>query len=332
MSITPPSRCILLLLACAAPLGACLEEDTYTSLPGPKPEGCDRPIAYEEADLTADLAYLASPELEGRAPGSAGDVAARAFVAERFACLGLEDVTEGEGYSQPFTDDAGNDTANVLAKIPGVGAGVAGETIVISAHIDHFGDDLLGANDNASGVTALLAIAQDLVNREVRPQRTILFGVFGSEESGFEGSEHFMRRPPAGIDTDRIVYDVNMDMVGSYTASTTLYALGTWVGTTGRQVVSNRTDDHPTLDVTLGYDSDQSDNVSFCSRGVPYIFFWTEDEECYHEACDTSGGIDYDAITEIAALVGEVSEDLADHAGDLAAEVEAGEDVCREPR
>jgi hypothetical protein len=278
--------------------------------------------------MTADLAYLASPELDGRAPGSAGDELARAFIADRFACLGLVELGTGEGFHQPFSDDADNQTGNVLAMIPGAESSVMGESVVISAHIDHFGDGWLGANDNASGVTALLAIAQQLMTEGERPDRTIVFAAFGAEESGFEGAERFMRRAPTGINLDQIVYNVNMDMVGSYDSTATLYALGTFRGTAGREAVGAHVADHPTLDVSLGEGSDQSDNYSFCARGVPYVFFWTEDELCYHERCDRSERIDYEALTEIASLSGATALTLANSEADLIGAVRAGRNVC----
>jgi AcrR family transcriptional regulator len=61
-------------------------------------------------------------------------------------------------------------------------------------------------------------------------------------------------------------------------------------------------DDHPSLNIGLGDWSNESDNVTFCRRGVPYLFFWTEDPECYHLACDTEERIDYVHLVEIAAL------------------------------
>lgn len=323
-SSTPWLWAIAALSGCAG--GSSGADDS--SLPGVEPLGCERSDAYDQAAMTADLAYLASPELDGRAPGSEGDDLARAFVADRFACLGLVELGTGEGFHQSFTDDAGNPTGNVLGMIPGARSSVMDESVVISAHIDHFGDGWLGANDNASGVTALLAIAQHLMSEGEPPDRTIVFAAFGAEESGFEGAERFMRRAPTELDLDQIVYNVNMDMVGSYASSATLYALGTYRGTAGREAVVAHEGDHPTLDVSVGEGSDQSDNYSFCSRGVPYVFFWTEDELCYHERCDRSELIDYEALTEIASLSGATALTLANSDADLMGAVRPGRDVC----
>lgn len=318
-----------MLMLLPALLSGCGEGEpkTYPSLPGPKPEGCARSLAYEQADMTADLAYLASPELDGRVPGSAGDSAARAFVAERFACLGLMGVGDLVDFQQPFATASCANTANVLAMIPGTNNQ---ESIVISAHIDHLGRGRLGANDNASGVTALLAIAQDMVNQGIQPQRNIVFAAFGSEETGFEGSQYFMSHPPAGFDISQIVYNINMDMVGSYSEAGILDALGTFGDNAGADVVTTHMNEHPSIDVSIGYESDLSDNVSFCERGIPYIFFWTEDEKCYHKKCDTSARIDYESLSEIAALIGAISSELANTSADLAGDVQPNQDVCLE--
>jgi hypothetical protein len=286
--------------------------------------------AFDEETLRADVAWLASPEREGRLPGSSGDEDVRAWVAGRFSELGLATLAGLDAYEQTFTDAEGRDTANLLAVIPGSDPTVAAELIVLSAHHDHLGAGFPGANDNASGVAGLLAIAEDLASGPA-PRRSVLLAAFGSEESGFEGSEHFVTHLPGGLVADDVVYNVNLDMIGSYAASTVLYALGTREGTVGRSVVELLADDHPALDVDLGAWSDQSDNATFCQRGVPYAFFWTEDPDCYHRRCDTPDRVDHAHLVEIAALAGEVVRELADSGEDLRGGVKAGEDVCRRP-
>ncbi len=283
--------------------------------------------AFDEAAMTDDVTWLASPALDGRAPGSAGDEEARAFVEDRFACLGLEAPAEFEGYQQPFTDSEGNETANVIGYLPGADATVGGDILVVSAHVDHFGDGRLGANDNASGIAGLLAIAQAFSEGE-STSRTVVFAVFGAEESGDEGSASLYAGAPDELPTDDFVYDVNMDMIGSYTQTGTVWALGSMAGTPGRASLDLLVEDYPDLDVGLGEPSDQSDNQEFCLAGVPYVFFWTEDPDCYHRKCDTADRIDYPELVEIAELTGDLAEDLANTSADLRAAVEPGTDVC----
>src|SRR3569833_321399 len=73
---------------------------------------------FAKAALHDDVAFLAAKALDGRAPGTAGDTKARAFIAERFACLGLAPAGDGGGYEQAFTSGSAN-TANLIAKLEG---------------------------------------------------------------------------------------------------------------------------------------------------------------------------------------------------------------------
>lgn len=287
----------------------------------------DAEVTVDIDALRADVAYLASPELDGRVPGSAGDEAARAYVAGRFEDLGLAMFSDTDRYAQPFVDSEGRETANLLAVLPGTDDDVGGEYVLLSAHLDHLGNGRLGANDNASGVSALLAIAEALAAAGPL-RRTVVFAAFGAEEAGFEGSAAFMDAPPLEVDPSDIVYNVNLDMVGTYDQTGTVDALGTMPGTYGREVLDGLVDAFPDLDVGLGDTSDMSDNVTFCAEGVPYVFFWTEDPDCYHEICDTADRIDYDALLSIAGLTSELVAALADTDEDLAGRVDAGTDVC----
>ena len=284
------------------------------------PEGCVRADAFEQSAMRADLTWLASPELDGRAPGTGGDIAARTFIADRFACLGLTSTI------QSFTDSEGDDTANILAIIPGTD--LAAEVVVVTAHIDHFGDGLLGANDNASGVAGLLAVAHAM-HDSGPPRRTVILAAVGSEEYGFNGSRYLMQHPPTGIDADRIVFNVNLDMIGSYRQTGVVYALGATSGTYGKTALKGLEAAYTGLDIVYGWGSDQSDNVTFCSVGIPYLFFWTEDNACYHDTCDTADRIDYPHLSQIARLVYDVVLDVANTSTDLAGAVRPGVDVCQ---
>ncbi len=317
-------------------------EDRTPGAEDPKrtPEGKECPeTGRDEAGLRGVVAYLASPELAGRVPGTEGDRLARKLIAARLECAGVEPAMAGGSYVQPFTNSEGASTANVLGVLRGSDPAVASEIIVLGAHHDHLGHGMLGANDDASGVAALLAIAERLAAGPA-PRRTILFAAFGSEESqtdapdaaAFEGSEHFAANPIPGLAVDDVVFMVNMDMLGTYSAAGTLNALGTWEGSVGRPFVEAAAAQAPDLDVTLGYDSNLSDNVSFCTRGIPYVFFWTEDTACYHKTCDTADRIEYSALEQIAEVVGSTVAAAANATADLSVSVRAGVDVCLEPK
>jgi hypothetical protein len=275
--------------------------------------------------VTADVAALAAPELEGRLPGSLGDGMARAQIVARWTALGLTPAGDGGTYEQAFVDQAGRATANVLAVLPGRDPG---EAIVVSAHHDHLGPGFPGANDDASGVAALSAIAEAAASGEPLA-RTLVFAAFGSEESGYEGSHHFADHPPGPLDGVSFVYNVNLDMIGSYRGRGQVSALGTQRGTRGRELVEELAANKPFLHVDLGSFSRRSDNVAFCENGIPYVFFWTPDPACYHAACDTVEALDAAHMAQIAELAFGFVRALADDPTALSADVRPGEDICR---
>jgi hypothetical protein len=314
-------------IALAALIGTgCAEEPLCAE------EGCvDVPpcaqAAHDAQAMFADVAYLAAPERGGRVPGTAGDDDTRALIRDRFSCLGLTSFDGTEDYEQPFTDSAGRETANVLATLPGADLTRGEEAVVITAHTDHLGRGRLGANDNASGVAALLAIAAVLADGPP-PARTVVFAALGSEELGMEGAYALMDDPPAGFDPSQVVYNLNMDMIGTYDQTEVVWALGAFRGTEGAAAVQAEMQAFPDLDVALNEPSDLSDNAAFCERGIPYLFLWSEDPRCYHEACDTPDRLDVEHMVQIAHLTGNVAATLANSEADLRGAVEHGRNVC----
>ena len=274
---------------------------------------------FDHEALRDRLAVLASKDLAGRVPGSAGDSAARTLIRERFACLGLTPAGDDDGFEQAFAAAGGAQTANVVGYLAGEGADVGDEIIVIGAHHDHIGGTLLGANDNASGVVALLAIAQAVKQRAGGPRRTIAFVTFGAEEQGLIGSEYFVAHPPAALPIDKVVQLINLDMVGSHKSKGFVAAMGTFPKQPARKLLDKLDDAFPKLNVGAGGRASRSDHSPFCELGIPYVFFWTPDARCYHRACDTADNIDLPRMADIAALAGELAWALAESDQDLLA-------------
>ncbi len=270
---------------------------------------------YDAGVMRERVTMLAAPDLDGRSPGTPGDTTARTFIAERFACLGLVPAGSDGSFEQPFTHD-GDATANVLGYIKG--SDEDGDIIAVVAHHDHLGGGFLGANDNASGVVALLAIAQAVQQREAPPKRTILFATFGAEERGMKGSYHFAANPPATLPIARIVQVINLDMVGSHASREFVAAMGTFRGLGATRILARLADNYPKLNVGLGGVARGSDHEPFCKQGIPYVFFWTPDRRCYHRRCDTADKLDYPRMVDIASLAGDLTEALADSDLDLA--------------
>jgi hypothetical protein len=302
---------VLVALALALVPGAAAD-------PAPDPvadPGCDDRAPYDPAALRDRVAHLAAVELDGRAAGSPGDAAARSYLAGEFRCAGLVPAGDGGSYAQPFVAD-GHPTANLVGYLPGGDA--ARDIIVVGAHHDHLGGGHLGANDDASGTAALIAIARAL-HRAGTPRRTIAFVAFGGEELGELGSRQFAAHPPAALPLDRVVYDVNLDMVGSYGSAGAVHAMGTFRGLPATAIVQALAAERPALHVGLGGRGVGSDHEAFCSAGVPYVFFWTPDRRCYHARCDTTDRLDTAHLAAIAQLAGALVARLADTPVDLAA-------------
>jgi len=105
---------------------------------------------------------------------------------------------------------------NVVAIVPGRDPALAGEYVLIGAHLDHCGNWpvlLPGADDNASGSAAVIEAARAAARLAPRPRRTLVFVLFGGEEMGLLGARRFVERPPAGL--VRCVAMFNLDMVGA---------------------------------------------------------------------------------------------------------------------
>jgi hypothetical protein len=104
---------------------------------------------------------------------------------------------------------------NVIAFIAGSDPQLKSEAVVLSAHLDHLGLNpvmMPGANDNASGVAVVMAVAEALAGFELRPQRTVAFVFFGAEEQGVRGSEFLLEHRPQVL--QKIKAEINLDGVG----------------------------------------------------------------------------------------------------------------------
>lgn len=153
---------------------------------------------------------LASPTFQGRLPGTEGSQKARDYLVKKFQDAGLEPVP-ARGYRQRFAEGV-----NIMGWLPGWGP-MADQVIVVGAHYDHLGtkDGALfpGANDNASGVAAMIAAVHALKEALPSPRRSLLVVAFDAEEQGLLGSKHFAKLPP--VARRRLAAAIILDMVGT---------------------------------------------------------------------------------------------------------------------
>ncbi|MDB5690638.1 MAG: family peptidase, partial [Sphingomonas bacterium] len=176
-----------------------------------------------EGALYRHIAYLASDELAGRAPGTPGGAQAEAYVAKEFTAIGLLPGAPSGGWFQavavppkPGQLEPGPILANnVIGRIAGSDRG--GEAIIFLAHADHVGlcrppgavDRICnGAVDNASGVASLIVVARALAQGP-RPRRDILFVATAAEEAGLVGVRTFVADP--SVPLEHIVAGINLD-------------------------------------------------------------------------------------------------------------------------
>ncbi|GIW71006.1 MAG: hypothetical protein KatS3mg102_0548 [Planctomycetota bacterium] len=205
------------------------------------------------------------------------------------------------------------ETANVLGVLRGRDPVLAEQAIVIGAHYDHLGDGSLGgslaaepgihhgADDNASGVAAVLELARVLAAAPpaARPRRTVVFALFGAEELGLLGSAHYVRHPLVPL--QRTIAMLNLDMVGRMRKHR-LHVGGVGTGEGLRELVERAA---AGSGLSLSYDPEgfgPSDHSSFYARQVPVLFLFTGAHEDYHKPSDTADKLDYEGLREVTAL------------------------------
>ena len=269
--------------------------------------------------MLADVEFLAADSLEGRLAGSEGNRLAREFVAARFRELGISAF--GESYVREFTTtrrDTELHGANVVGYVEGTEA--PDQFIVLTAHYDHVGvrdgEVFNGADDNASGTAAVMAMAQYFVRN--RPRHSILFAAVDAEERGMGGSRSLVEEPP--VELEQMAVNVNMDMVSH--SERELYVAGTHHYPFLKPLVE-RVAVPSEMAVLFGHDSpdlgsddwtNSSDHAPFHRSGIPFIYFGVEDHPDYHRATDEFENINpaffANAVTVILGVVMELDRDL----------------------
>ncbi len=257
-----------------------------------------------------DVRTLSADDMQGRAPGTPGSEKARTYILSRFAQIGLSPISDR--FEQPFEfakrDGTKLQGVNLVARIKGTKPGKA---MVVSAHYDHLGvrngEIYNGADDNASGVAGLLAVAEAF--KAKRPKHDVIFAVVDAEESGLRGAKAFAAAPPVPLET--IALDVNFDML-SKNARNELYVSGASPFPFLKPIlVKVATTANVTL--KLGHDTDtdgkennwttQSDHYAFGEKGVPWVYFGVEDHPEYHKPTDDFATVPQDFFKRSVATV-----------------------------
>ncbi|KSB87974.1 peptidase M20 [Caulobacter vibrioides] len=241
-----------------------------------------------------DVKVLSADAMQGRAPGTPGSQLARTYILERFKLIGVAPI--GEGFERPFRftrkDGATVTGVNLVARIKGTAPD--GKALVVTAHYDHVGvrngEIYNGADDNASGVAGLLAVAEAF--KEKPPRHDVLIVALDAEEGGLRGAKAFVAQPP--IPLSAIGLNVNFDML-SKNAKGELYAAGAAPQPALKPILDEVAKAAP-VKLKLGHDTDadgkdnnwttQSDHGAFAEKGVPWVYFGVEDHPEYHQPTD----------------------------------------------
>jgi len=223
-------------------------------------------------------------------------------------------------------------SANVVGVLPGSDPQLASEYVIIGAHYDHLGfggpESLAanpegqihhGADDNASGTSALIELARVFASERGKVKRSVMFIAFGGEELGLLGSGAYTKTPI--IPLPSTVAMLNMDMIGRLrNGSLFIGGVGTspvWKplleklnGTT--QATASAAGQGPRFQLGLGEDGfGPSDHQSFYVRDVPVLFFFTGTHDDYHKPSDTADKINADGLKQIAEFVSEIALSVA---------------------
>jgi hypothetical protein len=248
-----------------------------------------------DSQLWEDLSILAADDMEGRGPSTPGGEKARAYIVSRFEEMGI--AAPAMGRLQPFQATTRRGAVvngvNVLGVIPGTRRG--DRYIVVTAHYDHVGiaDGQIhnGADDNASGVATMLALAADL--KRQAPEHSVIFVAFDAEESGLLGARHFVEAPPVPLES--IALNLNFDMTARAETDGKLWVTGTYQHPTFRPLLEGIA---PVGGVSLAFGKDTpedtgannwveaSDHGAFFRANVPFLYLGVEFHPDYHKPTD----------------------------------------------
>jgi len=299
---------------------------------GPPAVGQTAQIANDAVD--AHILFLSSDSTMGRDPFSEDIAIAEDYIAEAFRAAGLSEFPEFPGFRDQFSHeyrprrnpDATPTTyelQNIVGYVEGTDPALKNEFILFGAHHDHLGirgeeeDNIYnGADDNATGTTAVIALAEYFAALGTN-KRSLIFATFTAEERGLIGSRHLAENLP--IQNDQLVCMINFEMIGkpSEDGSWDLMFLGPEASTLDEIFQEALDEDSPVA--LVGPEEHQvryffgSDNVAFHSQGFITTTLASPrstDDPYYHRPNDHYEFLDIDYMSAVIRTVVDITEPL----------------------
>ena len=248
----------------------------------------------------------------------------------------LREATEARATEPPgwkatahtvYSRDERVSVPNIIGFVPGTDPKLKNEYLIITAHMDHVGSRCRGADgpdkicngadDNASGTTGVLELAEAFANPAARPKRSIIFSTISGEERGLWGSQYLAEHPPVPI--GQIVANINMDHLGRNWRDS-IVVIGTEHSDLGATVTRVR-QAHPEVGVSPLPDQwpteqiyFRSDHYNFARLGVPILFFTNGFHADYHAVTDSPDKIDAEKESRVLRFMFYVIRDVANAA------------------
>ena len=289
---------------------------TLASVPA-KAKAPKTKTTVSEKSVRKYMEALAGDAMQGRGSATANELAAANYIASQLKLLKIKPAGDNGTFLQTAKfmrrvrgapDQAPTEatTTNVVGILRGRDRKLAKETILLSAHLDHLGvgkevngDKIYnGADDDASGVTAVLELAGALMTGP-RPKRTVVFALFGSEEIGGHGARYFQEHPPVPVES--VVANLEFEMIGradSAVAPHTLWLTGYERSNLGPELAAHGArlvaDPHPDQ-----HFFQRSDNYVLAKKGIiahTVSSFGLHTD--YHRPSDDLAHIDFAHMTD----------------------------------
>lgn len=264
----------------------------------------------DSVQMKTDLEQLSSDAFKGRQAGTPEIVLSHQLIQNRLRQAGVDSFATG--FFQTFTV-GGVEHKNLLGIVRG--SEKPNEYIIMGAHYDHIGvagsgDVYNGADDNASGVAAVLAAAKYFKTHP--PKHTIIFALWAAEEVGLRGSKYFTDNLPGTLTLAQIKFNLNLDMIAR-SDNNKIWGCGTFHYPSYKYLIDSL-QGKTTVELKAGFDSPsspqdwtfQSDQGSFHQKSIPFLYLGVEDHADYHKVTDEFSRVSLTRFTENANIAAQM--------------------------